>query len=218
MDSMFGISMNTIMLVLAGLLAVSLSTVVIVFIRNRIIFLMGLRNIPRRMAQTVLIIIGLMLSTVIITAAFTTGDTVDYSITKQTYDLAGRTDVLLDGQVGRTGASDNANIAGAEYRRFLATADKADLQNVDGYTGLLAEPVPVVNTRTSLSEPSISFVGVDSERMSGLEDVIDASSGDALSLDDLRPGEVYMNESAADELDAETGDALTVYVQSQPRE
>jgi putative ABC transport system permease protein len=177
MDALFGIPMNSIMLVLAGLLAVSLSTVVIVFIRNRIIFLMGLRNIPRRMAQTVLIIIGLMLSTVIITAAFTTGDTVDYSITKQTYDLAGHTDVLLDGQVGRTGASDNSNIAGAEYRRFLAEADQAQMEHVDGYTGVLAEPVPVVNTRTSLSEPSIAFVGVDSERMSGLEDVIEASSG-----------------------------------------
>ncbi|HET9476756.1 MAG TPA: FtsX-like permease family protein [Dehalococcoidia bacterium] len=218
MDALFGIPMNTIMLVLVGLLALSLSTVVIVFIRNRIIFLMGLRNIPRRMAQTVLIIIGLMLSTVIITAAFTTGDTVDYSITKQTYDLAQHTDIVLDGQVGMTGASDNENIAGAEYRRFLAEADQAQMEHVDGYTGVLAEPVPVVNTRTGLSEPSIAFVGVDSERMSGLEDVIEASSGDSLSLDDLRGGEVYMNESAADELDTKAGDVLTVYVQSQPHE
>jgi len=88
MDALFGIPMNTIMIVLLVLLGISLSAVVAIFIRNRILFMMGLRNIPRRVAQTVLIIIGLMLSTVIITAAFTTGDTVDYSITKQTYDLA----------------------------------------------------------------------------------------------------------------------------------
>ena len=62
--------------------------------------MLGLRNIPRRMSQTVLIIIGLMLSTVIITAAFTTGDTVDYSITKQTYDQLGHADIILDGEVG----------------------------------------------------------------------------------------------------------------------
>ena len=46
-------------------------------------FLIGVRNIPRRRAQTVLIIIGLMLSTLIITAAFSIGDTVNYSITNQ---------------------------------------------------------------------------------------------------------------------------------------
>ena len=65
---------------------------------------MGLRNIPRRASQTTLIVIGLMLSTMIITAAFTTGDTVDYSITKQTYDLFGHADILLDGEVARAGA------------------------------------------------------------------------------------------------------------------
>ena len=32
---------------------------------------------------------------------------------------------------------------------------------MDGYTGVLAEPVPVVNTNTGLSEPAIQFVGVD---------------------------------------------------------
>ena len=161
MDSLFGISMNAIMIVLVALLAVSLAAVMLVFVRNRIIFMMGLRNIPRRGAQTTLIVIGLMLSTVIITAAFTTGDTVDYSVTKQTYDLAGHTDIVLDGEVGRTGSSDSANISGAEYRRFLTLADKAALENVDGYTGLLAEPVPVVNTRTGLSEPAIVFAGID---------------------------------------------------------
>jgi putative ABC transport system permease protein len=86
---MFGLSMTVIMFVLLSLLAFTLTVTLLVFLRNRIVFLMGLRNIPRRVAQTVLIVIGLMLSTVIITAAFTTGDTVDYSITKQTYDLFG---------------------------------------------------------------------------------------------------------------------------------
>jgi len=68
MNSLFGLSMNTIMIVLVILLALSVSISLLVFLRNRIIFMIGLRNIPRRVAQTVLIVIGLMLSTVIITA------------------------------------------------------------------------------------------------------------------------------------------------------
>ena len=51
-------------------------------------FKLGVRNIPRRRAQTTLIVLGLMLSTVIISAAFTTGDTVDRSVTCQVYSHA----------------------------------------------------------------------------------------------------------------------------------
>lgn len=221
MNQMFGLSMTTIMIVLLVLLAVTLSLVLLIFLRNRIIFLLGLRNIPRRTAQTVLIIIGLMLSTVIITAAFTTGDTVDYSITKQTYDLAGHTDIVLDGEVGTSGgtgggASNDTNIAGDEYRRFLEAADAGNLPDVDGYTGMLIEPVPVVNDSTRLSEPNVAFVGVDSERLEGFPDTIDDKTGEVLDISDLRTGEVFLNKSAAEELDASVGDLLTVYIQNQP--
>ena len=44
--------------------------------RRPVIFKLGARNIPRRRTQTVLIVAGLMLSTLIIAAALGTGDTV----------------------------------------------------------------------------------------------------------------------------------------------
>ena len=221
MDSMFGLSMTVIMFVLLSLLVFTLAVTLLVFLRNRIVFLMGLRNIPRRVAQTVLIVIGLMLSTVIITAAFTTGDTVDYSITKQTYDLFGHADILLDGEVGGVAPSaedENTNISGEEYRAFLAAADRADNPDVDGYVGLLFEQVPVINARTSLSEPDVAFVGLDPGRMDAFPDVIEVDTGEALSVDDLGDGEVFLNESAADELDASAGDTLQFFVESEPYE
>ena len=58
-------------------------------------FKLGVRNIPRRRAQTTLIVLGLMLSTVIISAAFTTGDTVDRSITSEVYGLLGSVDEVV---------------------------------------------------------------------------------------------------------------------------
>ena len=97
MDALFGIPMNTIMYVLLALLAISLGAVAYVALRNRIFFMMGLRNIPRRMAQTVLIVIGLMLSTLIISAAFATGDTLDHSISKQAFTLLGHVDETVQG-------------------------------------------------------------------------------------------------------------------------
>jgi ABC-type lipoprotein release transport system permease subunit len=218
MDSMFGLSMNLIMYVLLGLLAITLSATLIIFIRNRIVFMMGLRNIPRRVAQSTLIVIGLMLSTVIITAAFTTGDTVDYSITKATYDLFGHADVILERQSGKSGdaAPGEDEISAAEYEEFLAAADAAGLEFVDGYMGLLWEPVPVVNAESGLSEPDVLFTGLDAERADAFPDVIDVETGDVLSVTDLGPGEIYLNESAADELSASPGSVLTAFVEGEP--
>ena len=59
--------------------------------------MMGVRNIPRRTAQTVLIVIGLMLSTLIISAAFAPATRVDHSITKQAYTLLGHVDETVQG-------------------------------------------------------------------------------------------------------------------------
>src|SRR3990172_1613224 len=95
MNALFGIPMNTVMLVLVGLLAACLASVGYVVLRNRVMFFIGLRNIPRRLAQTTLIVVGLMLSTLIISAAFTTGDTADASIADQTFTLMGHMDEAL---------------------------------------------------------------------------------------------------------------------------
>ncbi len=222
MDSMFGLSMNLIMYVLLGLLAITLAAILIIFLRNRIVFLMGLRNIPRRVAQSTLIVIGLMLSTVIITAAFTFGDTVDYSITKATYDLFGHADIILESDTGPGVAVEDRGsdeISGEAYEAFLVAADASPiLTNVDGYMGVLWEPVPVINGGTNLSEPDVLFTGIDSERAGDFPDVQDVDSGDLLSVDDLGANEVYLNVSAAEELRAEAGSVLTVFVSNEPRE
>jgi putative ABC transport system permease protein len=214
MNALFGISMNTIMIVLVVLLALSVSISLLVFFRNRIIFMIGLRNIPRRVAQTVLIVIGLMLSTVIITAAFTTGDTVDYSITKQAYDLLGHSDVVLDGKVANEAAADDQghSVSVAQYEAFLKAADAAHLSDVDGYLGVLFAPVPVINPATNLSEPNITFAGIDASRADAFPDVVDNNSGAVLNVSDLGPNEVYMNSDAADKLNATVGQPIDVYV------
>ena len=217
MDEMFGLSMNTIMYVLLGLLGVALLAVLLIFLRNRIVFLLGVRNIPRRPAQTILIVIGLMLSTVIITAAFTTGDTVDYSVTKQAYDLFGHADIVIDGEVGGStpGGAENSNISGEEYQRFLQTFDDANIPDADGAAGILVEFVPAINRETNLSEPNVGLTGVDATRLDAFPDFIDDESGEQLNLSELGADEVFVNESAADELDAEPGHTIDLFVQGE---
>src|SRR6185312_6192891 len=76
--------------------------VAILAVRNRLLFKLALRNIPRRRAQTILIVVGLMLSTVIITSAFGTGDTISYSVRASAIAGLGNVDevVFHTGSIG----------------------------------------------------------------------------------------------------------------------
>ena len=214
MDELFTVPMDYIMLgLLAGLL-VSLSTVAYVVLRNRIMFKMGVRNIPRRMAQTVLIVIGLMLSTLIISAALTTGDTVDRSVTNFAYELAGHLDEIVEFDVEKTGD--------AAAEPFVPESTVAELEaalgddpDIDGIAPALFEPVPVINPRTGLSTPSAFLTGADPERMDGFPDIV-SLHGKVLDVGALAPDEIYLNESGQEELDAQPGDTLQIFVAGIP--
>jgi putative ABC transport system permease protein len=214
MNSIFGIPMNSIMVVLLILLGISLGTVAIVGLRSRVMFLVGLRNIPRRRAQTTLIIIGLMLSTLIISAAFTTGDTVDYSISNTVYKALGHVDEVVqfesnEGGVGGT----NVSIPASDVQQLQAGL--ANDPDIDGITAPLVETVPAVNERMRLSAPATTIIGFDPKTMEAFPDVLDLQ-GRPLDIGALGDDQVYLNKSAADELDAGVGDTVTIYYKNQP--
>jgi len=221
MDALFGLSMNLIMFVLLALLVFSLATVAYVAIRNRIFFLMGLRNIPRRTAQTVLIVIGLMLSTLIISAAFATGDTLDHSISKQAFALLGHIDETVQGD--RANDFDDPDLEGENgidvtmerYTSFQNALAEENSSDIDGSLGVLFEVVPVINPGTQLSEPDVTFTGLDTEALSGFPDVISTATGEELDVASLAADEAFMNESAAEELGVGPGDTVQVFVESR---
>ena len=95
MEELFGLSMNVIMTVLLAIFLGAMAVVAVLAWRNRIMVKLGLRNIPRRPGQTLLIIIGVMLSTVIISAAFGTGDTLSFSIRHETVKVLGTIDEVI---------------------------------------------------------------------------------------------------------------------------
>src|SRR5579872_1023400 len=80
MTTLFSFSMDSIMRAMLGAFTVIALVTAVLAVRNRLLFKLALRNIPRRRAQSILIVLGLMLSTIIITSAFTAGDTFSYSI------------------------------------------------------------------------------------------------------------------------------------------
>ena len=88
---------------MVGMLVVFLivsGSVGVLALRNRLSLKLGLRNIPRRRAQTVLIVVGLMLSTTLITSALGTGDTMTYSVRTGASASLGRVDEIVTNQAG----------------------------------------------------------------------------------------------------------------------
>jgi putative ABC transport system permease protein len=215
-NSLFGIPMSALAIALVAMLGVCLLFVLWVGWRRPVIFKLGLRNIPRRKAQTILIVIGLMLSTMIISAALGTGDTLNHSVSAEVYHLVGHIDeavVYSRSPEGNVNTSLNTKIDASA----LAIVEKALAgdPHVDGIMPILLEPVPVVDQTSGQSEPQITVTGLDPARMSqfgGLRD----RDGKAIDLGALPEGNVVLSQAAADDLDATVGDSLTIFYNNRP--
>ena len=214
MEELFGVPTQRLMWILlavfgAGALILGLSA-----LRNRVSFRMAARNLPRRRTQTILVVLGLMLATMLFSASFTTGDTLTNSLRIQSLENLGQVDVQVqaDGagasgqqQFGDTSSERasyfEAEVAGKVRDRF------SDENHVSGVAPAAIETVPVTATASDLSEPSTDVLGLDQEQMEGF-DSLTAASGKTLDPSDLGKGEIYLSAEAAKGLDVGKGDEI----------
>ena len=214
MEELFGLSMNVLMMVVLAIFLAAMAVVAVLAGRNRIMLKMGLRPIPRRLGQTVLIIIGVMLSTVIISAAFGTGDTLSFSIRNQLLERRKTVDEVII--PARAKADDSfGSFPYVPYQRFKdLQAELADFDEIDGLAPQIGESVPAVNLRTSQSEGSMRVAGVAPDLLEGFG-TFTLTSGEDVRLDDLLDDEAYINDKAAEELEAVAGDELRLFIDGQ---
>ena len=214
MQELFGVPMNWIMVALLVILLPSVAAIAVMAWRNRVMLKLGLRNIPRRRAQTALIIIGIMISTLIMAAAFGTGDTISYSIRIEAIRSLGTIDEI----VFSSRASSDDNFGSGPYMpfdRFLQLRDQvAGLDSIDGLTPGIGEWAPALNPRTSLSEGNLRIAGVDPGSLSGFGGLLLVAGGDA-RIEDLGRNDVYLNDEAAEELGAARGDEVRIFVRGE---
>jgi putative ABC transport system permease protein len=213
MTKMFGIPMQNIMVTLLIITAVCLSSVLFIAWRNRTMFWLGVRNIPRRKAQTTLIVFGLMLATVIITSALTIGDTLTYSIKNEVYKLAGPIDLVAT--KGRMEGDRVVRERGATAYFDQATFDTVrgkvgGSASVDGLAPVIITQAPAIDETSKQSEPIVNILGIapaDAAMLGGLA----AKDGGTIDLAALKANEVAINASLADALGAKVGDTLSIF-------
>ncbi|MEJ5220930.1 MAG: FtsX-like permease family protein, partial [Tepidiforma sp.] len=213
MNELFGVSMTVIASVCVAVTALIFAAIGWIAWRNPVMFKMGLRNIPRRKAQTALIVVGLMLSTLIMSAAFGTGDTLTSSVSSEVYSILGEADEWISWDAQKNPAPQEEQVIP------LATVDEwkqrlAGDPDIEAIVPLQRETLPVFNTRTRLNEPSariVAFREGDAAALGGLRDM----SGAAVQLTGRS---IAINDHLARQIDATVGDAVLLFYQGQPVE
>ncbi|HVA93143.1 MAG TPA: FtsX-like permease family protein [Chloroflexota bacterium] len=221
MNSLFGLPMDTLMRVLLGAFLIITVVVAILALRNRLFFKLGLRNLPRRRAQTTLIIFGLMLSTVIFTSAFGAGDSLSHSVRVQATSSLGAIDETVTAATinSRSGRGPGGSVShGAGYfSAGLAGRIRAGLAPglAAGVVGIAQETVPLTDLTSRQTKDAAGLLGAPTGYPAAFGPLT-TTSGDSVTLAQLGAGQVYLSKPMADKLNAHAGDRLRIYVANAP--
>jgi putative ABC transport system permease protein len=227
MTELLGVPTKQLTLVLAGVFAAGTLILIFLAARNRTSFRMAVRNVSRRPTQTTLILLGLMLATVLFSAAFTTGNTLTNSLRAQALENIGRVDVVVKAEKPKSSGVAFGPGAGGppapEVReRYFDESlvgkirDRlSGIESVAGVAPLAKESVPVTSPETDLSEPQVDVLGMDANFMHGF-DRLRTASGTPLALGDLKDNEVYVSAQTTEGLGIGVGDKVKVTLVQPP--
>ena len=179
--------------------------------RNRVAAKLGVRNINRRKKTSLLIVLGLMIGTALISSSMVIQDTMYYTFRKDVYDRLGEMD--------ETVYSMDPN---GTYRFFdYSIYEMVDLElmdripeRVDGISPLIVLHLPVYDAVSDLVEPNVFIIGFNAsvERNFGSEDDhFTTVDGRMIDGTELHEGGIIMNRRCADELEAQVNDNVTIH-------
>ena len=220
MDNLFGIPMNQLS---AGLMAFFLAgTAIIAFLamRNRVMFKMAVRNIPRRRAQSTLIVFGLMLATLLFSASFATGDTIAHSLRLEILKSIGQVDEVI--QIGSLDAERGSGSSRAIQRDFFDDAlfdrvrDGLSDAPIDGIMPAVTYAVPVIAPSTNLSEPVVEITGLDPTLLAGFDTIEAIDSGATLDLATLGPRDIFLSKDVAEAINVPVGTTINMFFGDTP--
>ena len=151
MESFFGIPINSLTVALLIIFGLSALILIISALRNRVIFKMAARNLPRRRANTVLTVLGLMLASMIFSASFSTGDTLTHSIRTMAVNDLGQVDIVVVREGVEPGVMQVENSTETSYfdSKYFEQVQQAldNAPEVEGVAPAIIESVPVVASR-----------------------------------------------------------------------
>ena len=188
-----------------GLFIVIISIISFLMFRDKIIFKLGARNIFKRKGYAAIIILGLMVGTGVISSSLVIGDTMTNMIESEILKSYYTTDEII---LGLKPSGESGYFNESIFNDLNKDIDK---KHIDGLTPQISDRVAVFNIDTNLSEPSVSFVGIDFGHTRSFGAFIDQKGEDVTSLE---PNQIMIGETLAENLDAEVGQKVTIFAKS----
>ncbi|MDP6155910.1 MAG: FtsX-like permease family protein [Candidatus Thermoplasmatota archaeon] len=202
--------MNMFQIIIALAIALSVS-VGLLALKHRVICKLALRNINRRRKTSILIIMGLMIGTALISSSMVIQDTMYYTFRKVAYDHLGEIDETI------TSTDSNGTYLFFDYSVYEIVSKelkRGDHGNIDGIAPQIQLLLPVYDVNRDLAEPNALIVGFNAtiERDFGTEEnSFQTSRGGKIDGSGLNENEIIMNELCAEELEAQTNDKIIIY-------
>ncbi len=188
---------------LLAIIGVVVALVLFDAFRYKVLFKIGCRNISRRKMNTVIVILGLMIATAIISSSFSVGDTMDNMVEGEIYKEWQDTDVTV---FNRTVEGRLISLPYSTYQELQK--DILSVDNVAGVSGEVHGSLPVFNPETKLSQPNTRVIGMDFDEGEGFGSFY---KGGRSFHPELEEGEIFIDTRLADELEAEKGDILVLF-------
>jgi putative ABC transport system permease protein len=219
--TLFGLSEDALLIGIGVLVGTVVLVLAIAALRNPLLPRLAWRNLPRRPGFAVLITLGLTIGTVILSSAFTTGDTMSQSVRTVVAGVLGSADEVAFIPSGdqRSGWDLAQSIATGAL--LTGVTSYFPTSNVQQITDLLqGDPhvsavVPIIVEQQPVSAEGQAFaaklnlMGVPPQDALTLQSALHADT--ERRVEDLSPDEVYLNTEAATALGVTTGGSVHAY-------
>jgi len=190
----------TFLLLLVG--AIALGSLVLA-LRARLPLRLALRNVRRGRWRTVLVILGLLIATTIVSGSLVIGDTVSAVNVHFTYEAFGFTDEAIYNQ------SPSLGYLLFPYGVYTQiAAGSAGDPEIAGIAPEIVAPVQVLDTTTGIPQPGLNLVGADANQTHALG-AFTATTGEPLA--GPGSGAAYLDVLAAQDVNASVGDHLRLF-------
>jgi putative ABC transport system permease protein len=176
--------------------AVIAAVVLFIALRRRALARIALRSSVRRKGETVLVILGSLLGTAIITGSFLVGDTLDASLRASAETSLGPTDVMVRSANPQSGAD------AAEAMADFSSPD------VDGVLAVRSAIAPTSDAEQDRAQPYTQLVEVDFADARQFGGDAAATGIDGATP---QPGHVVLSENLTADLGVGPGDTIVAY-------
>ena len=205
MQQLFGIPLDTLNVILAAATVIIIVGVAIMSCTQRIFFTIGVRNIPRRRLQMVLIVFALMLSTTLLSSTLATGDVVNGTVQSVTVDNLGDVDEIVEGS--RSPFFDDF----VYYRLAKRAKQNPDIAAVGA--AMVENDLLIADVTSRQVRSKVTGLGIIPDSETGFGGMQQVNGTQRLRIADLKQNEVYLNSMLAQLLNARPGDTLYLYAQ-----